>query len=112
MKTAMENALNQSKKHPSIIAMGALAMWILLSMIIADQVLTAQVEAQVDIESVALEKQADTVTEAVRQNLKQMHGIAHVAAHDDVVLMALAKHDVDSIPVAMSAEQRKNIWVQ
>lgn len=112
MKTAMENALNQSKKHPSIIAMGALAMWILLSMIIADQVLTAQVEAQVDIESVALEKQADTVTEAVRQNLKQMHGIAHVAAHDDVVLMALAKHDVDSIPVAMSAEQRKNIWVK
>jgi len=82
-----------------------------LSWLIADQVLTAQMRTLVNIESEALERQSITVTEAVRQNLKQLHGVTQVTAEDDVVLRSLARHDVKVIPVAMSVAQRKVIWI-
>ena len=76
---------------------GALVLLVLcLSWLIADRVLSSLAGTMVSNETEDITRQADSVTESVKQRLKNIGGIPAVAAQDELVLRALARNRTDA----------------
>jgi len=65
-------------------------MWVLLSWIVADQLLTLQIKKLVLDEKASLSKQLANNAEAIRQHLQQLHGISKVVAQDESIQIVLS----------------------
>lgn len=98
------------KNRPSFLVFGFVAAWILVSWLVADQLLLFRLKAQIGHEVDALNQQNTAITEAFEQNLFQLQGIPRVMAQEDAVLRALAQHGINRVPATFSDEQKKQSW--
>ena len=86
-------------------------LWLALSWVVADSMLTSHTRELISNESVALEKLVRNTAKAVDLDLRNLHGIPEFVSQEEKIAVALSLH---STPAAspLPLAQRRAIWSQ
>ncbi len=84
--------------------------WLVVSWLIADNILYLRVKEFTQQKSSEIELQAETIAENIDIKLNDLHGIPTLVARDPDVLSNLSRFSIDARPSALSLAERKKVW--